>query len=137
MPVISISHHGGNVRASVRRPAAEIMRAPSGCGYPKRCSHNSEFSVKPLAVGSSFRHRFHACDIPEHAPTRTCGACDHVRVIVRPQEPHDYEAAKAVYAEAFKRQDHGDRVPPEVGIFVALWEAKDVIDELSFTALAQ
>ena len=39
--------------------------------------------------------------------------------------------------EAFKREDHGDRVPPEVGIFVALWEAKDVIDELSFTALAQ
>jgi hypothetical protein len=35
MPVIKISHHGGNVRASVRRPAAmEIMRAPSGCGYP-------------------------------------------------------------------------------------------------------
>jgi putative acetyltransferase len=60
-----------------------------------------------------------------------------VRVIVRPQEPRDYEAAKVVYAEAFKRQDHGDRVPPEVGIFAALWEAKDVIDELSFTALAQ
>lgn len=60
-----------------------------------------------------------------------------MRVIVRPQEPRDYEAAKVVYAEAFKRQDHGDRVPPEVGIFAALWEAKDVIDELSFTALAQ
>jgi putative acetyltransferase len=60
-----------------------------------------------------------------------------VRVIVRPQEPSDYEAAKFVYAEAFKRQDHGDRVPPEVRIFAALWEAKDVIDELSFTALAQ
>jgi putative acetyltransferase len=60
-----------------------------------------------------------------------------VRVIVRAQEPHDYEAAKGVYAEAFKQQDHGDRVPPEVGIFVALWEASDVIDELSFTALAQ
>jgi putative acetyltransferase len=66
-----------------------------------------------------------------------CGACDHVFVIVRPQEPRDYEAAKVVYAEAFKRQDHGDRVPLEVGIFAALWEAKDVIDELSFTALAQ
>jgi putative acetyltransferase len=51
-------------------------------------------------------------------------------VIVRPQEPRDYEAAKVVYAEAFRR-------PLEVGIFVALWEAKDVIDELSFTALAQ
>ncbi len=64
-------------------------------------------------------------DIPEHWRTRTCDACDHVRVIVRPQEPRDYEAAKVVYAEAFKRQDHGDRVPPEVGIFAALWEAKE------------
>lgn len=51
-------------------------------------------------------------------------------MIVRPQEPRDYEAAKVVYAEAFRR-------PLEVGIFAALWEAKDVIDELSFTALAQ
>ncbi len=56
-------------------------------------------------------------------------------MIVRAQEPRDYEAAKVVYAEAFKRRD--DRVPREVEIFVALWEAKDVIDELSFTALAQ
>jgi putative acetyltransferase len=65
------------------------------------------------------------------------GACDHVLVIVRPQEPGDYEAAQVVYAEAFKRPDHLDLVPPEVGIFAALWEAKDVIDELSFTALAE
>jgi putative acetyltransferase len=60
-----------------------------------------------------------------------------VRVIVRPQEPNDYEAAKVVYAEAFKRPDHLDLVPPEVGLLAALWEAKDVIDELSFTALAE
>jgi putative acetyltransferase len=60
-----------------------------------------------------------------------------VRVIVRPQEPSDFEAAKAVYAEAFKRPDHVDRVPPEVGLFAALWVAKDVINELSFTALAE
>jgi putative acetyltransferase len=58
-------------------------------------------------------------------------------VIVRPQEPGDYDAAKVVYAEAFKRPDHVDRVPIEVGIFAGLWEAKDVIDELSFTALAE
>jgi putative acetyltransferase len=58
-----------------------------------------------------------------------------VRVIFKPREPRDYGAAKVVYAEAFKRQDHGDRVPSEVGIFAALWEAKDGIDELSFTAL--
>ena len=60
-----------------------------------------------------------------------------MRVIFKPREPRDYEAAKVVYAEAFKRQDHGDRVPSEVGIFAALWEAKDGIDELSFTAWAQ
>jgi putative acetyltransferase len=60
-----------------------------------------------------------------------------VRVLVRPQEPRDYEAAKVVHAEAFKQQEHGDRVPAEVGFFAALWEAKDVIAELSFTALAQ
>ena len=58
-------------------------------------------------------------------------------MIVRPQEPRDYEAAKVVYADAFRREDQGDRVPLEVAIFVALWEAKDVIDELSFTALAE
>ena len=53
-----------------------------------------------------------------------------MRVIVRPQKPGDYDAAKVVYAEAFGQQ-------LEVGIFVALWEAKDVIDELSFTAVAE
>jgi putative acetyltransferase len=58
-------------------------------------------------------------------------------VIVRRQEPRDYEAAKRVYAEAFKRRDGSDRMPLELGIFTALWEARDVIDELSFTALAQ
>lgn len=50
-------------------------------------------------------------------------------MIVRAQEQGDYEAARLVYAEAFGRQH-------EVGIFVGLWEAKDVIDELSFTAVA-
>jgi len=60
-----------------------------------------------------------------------------VRVIVRPQEPRDFEAAKRVYAEAFKREELGDRAPLEVGIFVELWKAKDLIDELSFTALAR
>jgi hypothetical protein len=39
-------------------------------------------------------------DIPEHWPTRTCGACHHVRVIVRPTG-----------------------AAPDVGIFAALWEA--------------
>ena len=56
---------------------------------------------------------------------------------VRRQDPSDYEAAQLVYAEAFKRPDHPEHVPPEVGLFTALWEAKDVIGELSFTAIAE
>jgi hypothetical protein len=36
-----------------------------------------------------------------------------VRVIVRPQEPRDYEAAKVVYAEAFKYREVG-RLAPEL-----------------------
>ena len=55
-------------------------------------------------------------------------------MIVRRQEPSDYEAAQVVYAEAFKRPEHPEGIPLEVGIFTALWEANDVIDELSFTA---
>lgn len=60
-------------------------------------------------------------------------------MIVRQQQADDYEAIRHVYAEAFRRprfrppQDTGD--PPEVGVFDALWEAGDVISELSFTAL--
>jgi putative acetyltransferase len=62
-------------------------------------------------------------------------------VIVRQQQPDDYAAIGHVYAEAFRRpqfrppQDLGS-IPPEVGLFEALWEAGDVIPELSFTALA-
>jgi putative acetyltransferase len=61
-------------------------------------------------------------------------------VIVRKQQADDYNAIRRVYAEAFRRprfrppQDPGS-VPPEVGIFEALWEAGDAIPELSFTAL--
>jgi putative acetyltransferase len=61
-------------------------------------------------------------------------------VIVREQRPGDYDAIRDVYAEAFRAprfrlpQDSG-RVPPEVALFEALWEAGDVIPELSFTAL--
>jgi putative acetyltransferase len=61
-------------------------------------------------------------------------------VIVREQRAGDYEAVRHVYAEAFRRprfrppQDAGS-VPPEVGVFEALWEAGDAIPELSFTAL--
>jgi putative acetyltransferase len=62
-------------------------------------------------------------------------------VIVREQQAGDYEAILHVYAEAFRSprfrlpQEPGS-VAPEVGLFEALWEAGDVIGELSFTALA-
>jgi putative acetyltransferase len=61
-------------------------------------------------------------------------------VIVREQQAGDYEAILHVYAEAFRSpgfrpvQEPGS-VAPEVGLFEALWEAGDVIGELSFTAL--
>ena len=61
-------------------------------------------------------------------------------MIVREQQADDYEAIRNVYAEAFRRprfrppQNPGS-VPPEVGLFDALWEAGDVIPGLSFTAL--
>ena len=66
--------------------------------------------------------------------------CEDEPVIVREQQADDYEAIRHVYAEAFRRpgfrppQNPGS-VPPEVGLFEALWEARDVIPEFSFTAL--
>ena len=61
-------------------------------------------------------------------------------MIVREQLADDYDAIRHVYAEAFWRprfrppQNPGS-VPPEVGLFVALWEAGDVIPKFSFTAI--
>ena len=61
-------------------------------------------------------------------------------MFVREQQPDDYAAIRRVYAEAFQRpgfrppQKPGS-FPPEVGLFEALWEAGDIITELSFTAL--
>jgi putative acetyltransferase len=66
--------------------------------------------------------------------------CEDEPVIVREQQGDDYEAIRHVYAEAFRRprfrppQNPGS-VPPEVGLFEALWEAGDAIPEFSFTAL--
>jgi putative acetyltransferase len=63
-------------------------------------------------------------------------------VVVRKQQADDYEAIRHVYAEAFRRpgfrppQEPGS-VPLEVGLFEALWEAGDVIPELSYTALEE
>jgi putative acetyltransferase len=62
-------------------------------------------------------------------------------VHVRAQQADDYEAIRHVYAEAFRAprfrppQKPGS-IPSEVPLFDALWEAGDVIPELSFTALA-
>jgi putative acetyltransferase len=61
-------------------------------------------------------------------------------VIVREQQVDDYEAIRRVYAEAFRRPrfrppQNAGSVPPEVGLFEALWEAGDAIPEFSFTAL--
>jgi putative acetyltransferase len=61
-------------------------------------------------------------------------------VIVREQQADDYESIRHVYAEAFRqprfrRPQNPGSVPPEVTLFEALWEAGDVIPELSFTAL--
>jgi putative acetyltransferase len=61
-------------------------------------------------------------------------------VIVREQQADDYESIRHVYAEAFRqprfrRPQNPGSVPPEVTVFEALWEAGDVIPELSFTAL--
>src|SRR6476469_2976729 len=61
-------------------------------------------------------------------------------LMVREQQADDYEAIRHVYAEAFRRprfrppQSPGS-VPPEVGLFEALWKAGDAIPEFSFTAL--
>ena len=66
--------------------------------------------------------------------------CEDEPVIVRKEQPDDYEAIRHVYAEAFRRprfrppQNPGS-TPPEVGLFEALWEAGDAIPEFSFTAL--
>ena len=61
-------------------------------------------------------------------------------MIIREQHPDDYEAIRHVYAEAFRRPRFrpplgSGCVPPEVGLFEALWNAGDAIAEFSFTAL--
>ena len=60
-------------------------------------------------------------------------------MIVREQRVDDYDAILRVYAEAFHaprfRPPREGLVPPEVALFEALWEAGDVIPDLSFTAL--
>lgn len=56
-------------------------------------------------------------------------------MIVRRHRADDYEAIRHIYTAAFARPETPATVPLEVGIFEALWEAGDVIHDLSFTAL--
>ena len=61
-------------------------------------------------------------------------------MIVREQQADEYEAIRHVYAEAFRRPrfrrpQRPGSVPPEVGVFEALWEAGDAIPAFSFTAV--
>jgi putative acetyltransferase len=53
---------------------------------------------------------------------------------MRPHRREDHEAAKHIYAEAFRRPEAPDSVPWEVPLFEALWEAGDLLPGLSFTA---
>jgi putative acetyltransferase len=55
-------------------------------------------------------------------------------VIVRPHRSEDYEAARYIYTEAFRRPENPESVPMEVPLFEALWEAGDALPEFSCTA---
>jgi putative acetyltransferase len=60
-------------------------------------------------------------------------------VLVRPHRSEDYDAARHIYAEAFRAPGfrpplRPGSVPPEVPLFEALCEAGDLLPGLSFTA---
>lgn len=58
-------------------------------------------------------------------------------MIVRPHRSEDNAAAFHIYSEAFRGPESPDSVPWEAPLFEALWEAGDVLPELSFTALVE
>ncbi|HEY7422506.1 MAG TPA: N-acetyltransferase [Gaiellaceae bacterium] len=58
-------------------------------------------------------------------------------MIVRPHRSDDHEAAKRIYAEAFRRPEDPDSLPSEAPLFEALCEAGDFLPEFSFTAEAE
>ena len=58
-------------------------------------------------------------------------------MIVRPHRSEDFEAARHIYTEAFRRPESPDSVPWEAPLFEALCEAGDFLPELSFTALIE
>ena len=55
-------------------------------------------------------------------------------MVVRPHRSEDHEAAKRIYAAAFRRPEDPGSLPWEVPLFEALCEAGDFLPELSFTA---
>jgi putative acetyltransferase len=63
-------------------------------------------------------------------------------VVVREQQPEDYEAIRHVYTEAFRQPGfrpplNPDSVPPEVGLFDSLCATGDALPQFSFTALTE
>lgn len=56
-------------------------------------------------------------------------------MLIRRYESTDAERVHEIHAQAFRRIDAPDAVPPEVAIFDALIEADDVIPQLSLVAV--
>ena len=57
-------------------------------------------------------------------------------MLIRRYESIDADRVRAIHAQAFRRIDAPDAVPPEVALFDALVEADDVIPQLSLVAVA-
>jgi putative acetyltransferase len=62
-------------------------------------------------------------------------ACQHLGVLIRRYESTDADRVREIHAQAFRRIDAPDAVPPEVALFDALVEADDVIPQLSLVAV--
>ena len=62
-------------------------------------------------------------------------ACQHLSVLIRRYESTDAERVREIHAQAFRRTDAPEAVPPEVALFDALVEADDVIPQLSLVAV--
>jgi putative acetyltransferase len=56
-------------------------------------------------------------------------------VLIRRYEYTDADRVREIHAQAFRRIDAPDAVPPEVALFDALVEADDVIPQLSLVAV--
>jgi putative acetyltransferase len=61
--------------------------------------------------------------------------CQHLVVLIRRYESTDADRVREIHAQAFRRPDALDAVPPEVALFDALVEADDVIPQLSLVAV--